>query len=76
MQPPSIVDLVKKNEGGSRVPHARANYGLNLPVGSWGGTWALKSHLITVAILKDCPWGRPGILERSRAAPRADSHSR
>lgn len=75
MQSPGIVDPVTK-EGGSTVSHSRGNCGLNLPVGSWGGTWSLMSHPITVAILKDAPWSRPGILEGSRAGPRAASLSR
>lgn len=45
-------------------------------VQTWRGTWSLKSHLITVAILKNDLWGRPGILEGSRAGPRAVSPSR
>lgn len=75
MESPGIVDLVMK-DGGSCVPHSRGNFGLNLPVGSWGGTWSFMFYLIRVAILKDGPWSRLGILEGSRAGPRAASLSR
>lgn len=67
---PGVADLVMK-EVGSCAPHARSRYGLSLPVGSWGGTWSLESHLITVATLKDDPWCRPGILKGSRHGPGA-----
>lgn len=61
---------------GSTVSHSRGCCGLNLFVGSWGGTWSCVAHLITVGILKDAPWRRPGILEGSRSGPRAASLSR
>lgn len=69
MQSPGIVDLVMK-EGGSTVSHSRGNCGLNLPVGSCGHLCLIRSRL------KDAPWSRPGILEGSRAGPRAASLSR
>lgn len=75
VQFPGIVDLVMK-EGGSSIPHSRGNCGLNLPVRSWEGTGSFMSHLITVAVLRDDPWNRLGILEGSGAEPRAASPSR
>lgn len=47
------------------------DYDLNLPVGSWRGTWSLESHLITVATLQDDPGVDLGFWKRSRAVPRA-----